>query len=236
MVSTVSVLLLLAPGFETEEAMVPFNWLRYANANVTLAAVNSTGVVTDTSNVTYQINTQISQVSMNNYSAVIVPGGQPGTDNLCGDHDTIDLIKRHNLNGSWICSIGSATGLVLAQAAGIMNGRRGCGYPGTDGNITKYGGTKLTTSTVVDGNIISARGSGVAQQFSYEIIKALYNEDMAINVSKLVQQTSDDYPKPIWKTLAIIFIAVSSALLVATIGLMVAYVRKHSRRGIDRIN
>lgn len=241
MSTNLTVLILLAGGFETEEALVPLDYLKLAGMQVTTAAVNSTDLyITDTSNVQVKSDVMFSDVMSNTYDIIIVPGGMPGAPTLASNHDVIEFIRRHNDAKKFVCSICAATGVVLAEAARIMEGRRGCGYPGTDDLIAKYGGTKVTDRTVVDGNIISARGPGVAQEFSLEIIKNAVNASHAESIARQTTIICDDYPKPdqtdTWKIVAIAMIAVSSVLLIVAIVAIVLCTRARETNRFAQMN
>ena len=108
---------------------------------------------------------------------------------------------------------------LLLGGLGLLNGKRATAYPGFEKYLT--GATCTGEAVVVDGNIISARGPGVAQEFSLEIIKNAVNASHAESIARQTTIICDDYPKldqmDTWKIVAIAMIAVSSVLLIVAI-------------------
>ena len=179
------ILFLLPPGFETSEAIVPIDFLRMAGIPVIMATVGLPGlIVRDTSGIPYVCDARLEDVQNNDYDGIFVPGGMPGTVNLAQNQMVIDLIKRFNSAGKLVTSICAATGYVLAEACRILNGKKAVGYPGTDLKIQEYGGIMLNTSTCLDGNILSARGPGVANLLAIEMIRYLQGDSAAENMKK----------------------------------------------------
>ena len=126
----ITILILLAPGFETSEAIVPIDFLRMAGITVTIASVGVPGlVVRDTSGVAYVCDARFEDVKGQDFGGVIVPGGNPGAWNLAANADVVELVKTYFAANKLVSSICAATAIVLADKCNIVNGKKVVGYP-----------------------------------------------------------------------------------------------------------
>jgi 4-methyl-5(b-hydroxyethyl)-thiazole monophosphate biosynthesis len=221
--TAITILVLLAPGFDTEEATVPIDYLRRADPNVRIAlASTSVPNVTDSSNLTYDVPNATADFLQKQFDLLIVPGGLDGSLALGNDSAAISIIQSHWAAGRLLAASGTAVGVVLARAAGVLNGTRACGYPGTDNLIGDFGGIRDAGPVVVDRNVTSAKGAGVAQWFALAIIRQIWSGSVADSVARDVIWESADYPTPTdlpwqsetnWKGLAIVFTCLAAAFL-----------------------
>jgi 4-methyl-5(b-hydroxyethyl)-thiazole monophosphate biosynthesis len=226
------VVILLASQFETETFAVPFSWLSAANATVTVALVDdSSPDVFDNRSVQYLVRDHLKDISDKTFDAVIIPGGYYAATAIANSSAATDFLKRHNGGNKWICAISESPGLVLGPA-GLLKGKKACGLPTFDNLISQNGGTKVDDKTVVDHNIITGRGPGVAQLFAQEIIKQAMGADVARQVmkDKLVTPSAD------WEILFIVFLVITVIALVLTVYFAVLYVRTKKSYGFDPIN
>lgn len=74
--------LFLAEGFEESEALVTVDLLRRGGISVTTVSVKGSSEVTGRSGICVRADSLFEECSFEDASAVIVPGGQPGTNNL----------------------------------------------------------------------------------------------------------------------------------------------------------
>nr|AGM32426.1 DJ-1 family protein [Coptotermes formosanus] len=180
------VLVLAAPGFETIELATPVDLLRRAGVEVVIAAVDASGTeVTSAQNITITADAELKDVKGQPFDAVVAPGGIIGTTNLAKNKDVIELIKKQNSDGKVIGAICAVPGFVLAEAAGILKGKKATGYPGTEEKITANGGILVQEGgCVVDGNIVTSKGPGTSVCFGLTLIKVLVNEAKATEVAE----------------------------------------------------
>ena len=115
--------------------------------------------------------------------AVVLPGGMPGTVNLEHSPAVISAVKHAAENGAIVAAICAAPS-VLGHL-GLLEGKEAVCYPGFEQHLT---GAALSEKKVVrDGNIITAKGAGVALEFGAEILSALKGEEAAQTVLRAVQ-------------------------------------------------
>lgn len=172
----------LANGFEEIEALATVDVLRRAGLNVTTVGIESTQIV-GAHDITVTADLADCDVNLADATAVVLPGGMPGTLNL--EHsDTvqraIDFACENNLILAAICAAPSILG-----HRGLLEGKCAVCYPGFESELK---GAVLTEQSVVrDGNIITAKGAGVAIDFGLEIVKTLVSAETAKTLKDAMQ-------------------------------------------------
>ena len=71
----------LAPGFEEVEALTPIDLLRRAGAQVTIVSIGEERMVTGSHQISIGADALFEELDFSNQDLLILPGGQPGTDN-----------------------------------------------------------------------------------------------------------------------------------------------------------
>lgn len=173
---------LLADGFEEVEGLTPIDYLRRVGIDVRVVGVTGRDVVGGHD---IRIDTDLTIDELDeDFDLLIVPGGGEGSKNLAASPEAVALIKRHFASGGLLAAICAAPALVLHRACGLLQGRRFTGYPGTEKEVS--GAIFVPESVVVDGKLITARGAGVAGEFSLALIAALLDEKTAQELAKKV--------------------------------------------------
>jgi protein deglycase len=163
------VLIHLANGFEEVEAITPIDVLRRAGCEVITVSVSGKKEVISTRGVKIIADLLFEEADYNSADAIILPGGQPGADNLNRHEGLRKQILTFNTKGKLISAICAAP-LVLG-GAGILKGKKVTCYPGVE---SKLAGAILTGDFVtVDGNIITGKGPGAAMKFSLAVVGKL---------------------------------------------------------------
>lgn len=163
-----SVLVLFASGSEELEAVTIVNILRRGGVEVTLAGLQP-GLLRGSRGTQIMPDTTLDQALAHNYDMVVLPGGQPGTNNLKADPRVIQLLQRMATQGKFVCAICAAPAVLAA--AGLLNGRHATCFPTC---LDGYPAVKLETGAVVeDGRLISSRGPGTAMDFALTLVERL---------------------------------------------------------------
>ncbi len=186
------VLLPLAEGFEEIEALAVVDVLRRAEIEVVIAGLQH-GPVTSARNVTVVPDTTIDTISVDGFDMIVLPGGQPGTDNLNSDRRIHRLLADFQSAGKLIGAICAAP--IILAAAGLLSGKRATSYPGYSSKLS--GAVYEDRTVVIDGNIITSQGAGTAISFALAIVSRLAGVHAAETVSKamLVQ---DPHNHDVW--------------------------------------
>lgn len=161
------ILFILAEGFEEIEALLPVDFLRRLNFEITLAAI-SKKEVTGSHGITIIADKLLKEVSFD-FDALALPGGMPGSANLRDDPSLIDIIKRFYKENKLLAAICAAP--IALYKADILQGKKHTAHPlvkNTFRNST-YTGNRIE----IDSNIITAKGPGVAAEFALSIAKYL---------------------------------------------------------------
>ncbi len=87
------VLVPMAPGFEEIETLTVVDILRRAGARVTLAGTEK-GALQGSRGVHVLPDDLLENVLEMDFDLIVLPGGQPGTDNLLKDSRIVPLLKK----------------------------------------------------------------------------------------------------------------------------------------------
>ena len=172
-------LVILADGFEEVEALTPVDFLRRAGVSVTVAGLGSEKIM-GSHKIRIHCDCALDTVDTQGWDAVVLPGGMPGSENLASSELVSKIIMNTYKDGKLVCAICAAPAVVLGPL-GILKDRKAVCYPGMDERAPEV--RFLSSKVMTDGNIITARGAGCAQEFAFEIITALISREKADDVA-----------------------------------------------------
>ena len=163
-----SVLVPLANGSEELEAVTVLNILRRAGIETVSASLDGqpirgargTVIIPDTS---------LDEALQRRFDMVVLPGGQPGTNNLKADARIIKLLQRMAANDCFVCAICAAPS-VLATA-GLLDGKHATSFPGSLEAFPSV--LRQPQAVVEDGKLITSRGPGTAMDFALTLVERL---------------------------------------------------------------
>jgi len=174
------VYILLAPGFEEMEALVPADLLRRAGLDVAL--VSTAGeFVPGGHNIAVKADLALSQVDLNDLELLILPGGGVGVADLGKDPGVEALVRQAAASGKKLAAICAAPSLLSKW--GLLEGRQAVCYPTWADKIadaTFLPGEKLAQ----DGDIITGQAAGASFEFGLKLIEVLAGADTAERVRK----------------------------------------------------
>ena len=180
---------LLADGFEEIEALTPVDMLRRAGLDVKTVAIGSK-IAVGSHKIPVICDMEAAEVNESELSTVIFPGGMPGSLNLDASPYTDKFINAVLKNGGRIAAICAAP-LVLGRR-GLLEGKEAICYPGFEGELR---GAKISEKSVVtDGNITTAKGMGVALEFSKELVRLICGVEKANELSSAIMEEESFEP------------------------------------------
>ncbi len=179
------VLVPLAQGCEELEAVTIIDLLRRAGITVVTAGLDAEPVRASRGTRLLP-DTTLDEALKQDYDMVVLPGGQPGSDNLNRDPRIHALLRKMADSGKFTAAICAAPG-VLAQA-GILKGKRATSFPGVLEKLTHTGVTLQDQAVVKDGKVITSKGPGTAMDFALELIEVLAGKEKRAQVDADLQR------------------------------------------------
>lgn len=176
------ILVFLADGFEEVEALTPVDYLRRCELEVKTVGVRGK-MVRGAHGITVLADWTMYDIDVDTVEMIVLPGGMPGTLNL----EKSSLLKKlilhcaeHQIPIGAICAAPSVLGHM-----GLLEGKRVTCFPGCEGEL---GNADFTGAAVeIDGDLITARGPGVANEFSFALAKRMCGEERTEKLIASVQ-------------------------------------------------
>jgi protein deglycase len=163
-----TVLVPLAQGCEEIEAVTIIDILRRAGVTVVSAGLDGKPIRASRGTVLIA-DTTLDLALGQTFDMLVLPGGQPGTNNLKADARILALLKDMARQDKYIAAICAAPS-VLATA-GLLDGKRATSFPGA---LDAFSRVHLQTAPVVeDGKFITSRGPGTAMDFALTLAEKL---------------------------------------------------------------
>jgi 4-methyl-5(b-hydroxyethyl)-thiazole monophosphate biosynthesis len=170
--------LMLANGFEEIEAVTVVDLLRRADIQIKTVSIMDEKQVYGSHGIAVEADMLFKEVDFSTCTMAVLPGGMPGTTNLCNYRPLADELlelRRKNRPVAAIC----AAPMVLGRL-GILRGKRATIYEGMEKELT--GADVIKQNVVVDGDIITSKGPGTAIEFALAIIAYVKGEERASEI------------------------------------------------------
>lgn len=174
--------LFLAEGFEEIEALTPVDVLRRAGLDVRTVSIGADRTVKGAHGIPVLADILFEESDYSDASMLILPGGMPGTAHLRAFAPLCDLLLSAYGRGVQLAAICAAPS-VLGEL-GLLKGREAICYPGFEDKLT---GAKLSDQKVViDGDILTAAGMGVALDFALAAVRMHLGGGIAARIAASV--------------------------------------------------
>ncbi|RHR53914.1 DJ-1/PfpI family protein [Parabacteroides sp. AF17-28] len=179
------VLLFLAKAFKTME-FCPFidvlGWARvdYGH-NLFVDTCGFTEKVISTFNVPVIVDRTISEINVDEYEALAIPGGfgEFGFYEEAYDERFLELIREFSAKGKIIATV--CSGAFPVAKSGVLKGRKATTYHLKDGffqeKLKEFGVNVVNEPIVVDRNIITSYCPETAPNVAFELLKMLTSEE-----------------------------------------------------------
>jgi 4-methyl-5(b-hydroxyethyl)-thiazole monophosphate biosynthesis len=159
----------LAQGFEEIEALSIIDILRRTGVEVTTVSITTYNMVRGAHNVKVDADEVFEYVDFSEMDMLVLPGGMPGAKNLNNSEDVRKWLKIFASEGKEIAAICAAP-MVLGDL-GLLEGKNATCYPGFEAELK--GANVTGESVVVDGNITTGKGPGLAFDFALALVEKL---------------------------------------------------------------
>jgi protein deglycase len=157
----------LAEGFETIEALTPIDVFKRAKMDVKSVSITNSKEVTSSHGVRVMADILLKESDLNDGDIIIIPGGNPGYENLAQSKAVGDVVKSYDKAGKYIAAICGGPTVLLAN--GIGKGKTITCHRSVVQEMTGY---KYTGNNIEkDGKLITAIGAGHSVDFSLALLE-----------------------------------------------------------------
>ena len=177
------VLVPLAQGCEELEAVTIIDILRRAGIEVVSAGLDSQPVRASRGTLLIP-DTTLDAALKQTFDMIVLPGGQPGSNNLKADARLIKLLQSMAQQGKYVAAICAAPA-VLATA-GLLDGKRATSFPFALDAFPKV--QQMQKAVVEDGKLITSRGPGTAMDFALVLVERLLGKAKRDEVEDALQR------------------------------------------------
>ena len=152
------VLIMAADGFEQSELIEPRDRLEQADIATTIASIEEgeiRGWQDKDWGESVAVDITLDEVAVEDYDALLLPGGQMNPDILRMNNKAIGLVKGFADAGKPIAAICHAPWLLVE--ADIISGKTVTGWPSIRTDLKNAGANVVDSEVATDGNIITSR-------------------------------------------------------------------------------
>lgn len=168
------VLIIYADGFEDVEALATRDVLVRAKIDVIDAKINEDNeIVTSSHNLSIKGLKSLNNIDVNDFNAVILPGGSRGVNNLLKSEKVISLVKEFHNKNILVCAICAAP--MVLNKAGLLKEKRFTCYPGCEKGLE---GIYTGEEVVILDKMITARSMLYSIPFGLAIIEKLLGKEV----------------------------------------------------------
>jgi protein deglycase len=178
-----TIFVFLATGFEEIEALIPVDIWRRAGFDVTTISIMESRTVTGSHNIPVVSDLLFEEADFKEADMLFLPGGMPGATNLDNSKALREKLIEFDKIGKYLAAICAAP-LVLGHTNLLQNKKATC-YPGYEKELT--GATITGNAVEIDGNIITARGAGVAFEFAMKVVEKFKGWDFTLQLAAKMQ-------------------------------------------------
>ena len=170
----------LAEGFEEIEAMAVIDILLRGEVDVETVSVTGDRIVKSVRGVGVQCDRLFEEVDYGEGRMMVLPGGQPGVNNLSAHEGLIRQLKEYRDQEKWIAAICAAP--IALHRGGLLEGKTVTCYPGCGDDFSEA--SVVDEKVVQDGTLITSQGPGTAIEFGLKLLEVLQGKETAEEVRK----------------------------------------------------
>ncbi|HUU66588.1 MAG TPA: type 1 glutamine amidotransferase domain-containing protein [Methyloceanibacter sp.] len=166
------IMILAATGFEQSELMVPKQKLELAGAKVDIVSLkvgHIRGWNDGDWGESVDVDRTIDAVTVDEYDALVIPGGQMNPDFLRADEDAVAFVREFFDSKKPIAAICHAPWVLVE--AGVVKGRQMTSYHSMATDLKNAGAHWVDKAVVVDEGLITSRNPDDLDAFSAKIIE-----------------------------------------------------------------
>ena len=173
-IKSAKILILATDGYERSELRVPLDELTRRGASVKIASIKEGQIKswdkTDWGD-TVPVDLQAKDVNIEDFDALVLPGGQINPDKLRIDDTAVRVVREFVESGKVVAAICHAPWLLVEVDA--LRGRQATSYWSIKTDVKNAGASWKDEKVVTDEGIITSRKPGDLQPFVNKIIEEI---------------------------------------------------------------
>ena len=175
-------LIILVNNFEDVEALATVDVLRRSGIIIDTTSLDNKDVITQSNN-KISVDYLLSEVNLNEYDFLILPGGKAVFNILDKEKRIDDLIDYFYTNKKLICAICAAPRLIAKR--GYFDNLKFTIFPGC--LETEVLGKQVSKGVVVEDYFITAKSMYYSIEFALEIINKLQGKEQKKKIEKQIK-------------------------------------------------
>lgn len=168
-----TVAILAADGVEQVELVEPRRALTEAGARVELVSLKAGSIQAMNGDIEpadrFDVDREVAGVGVDDYDALVVPGGTVNPDNLRLDSDAVSFVRDFVARGKPVAAI--CHGPWILVEADVVRGRTVTSYPSIRTDIRNAGGTVVEEEVVTDHGVTTSRKPDDLPAFCARIVR-----------------------------------------------------------------
>ena len=172
----------LADGFEEMEAVGVIDILRRADIEVVVISIKNNLEVEGAHGIKLICDKKFDEIEFSEFNMVILPGGQPGVNNLKSFDPIKEVVNYFYSNNKYVAAICAAP--MILEESGILENKKFTCYEGVQEFIKN--GIYLKQKVVQDKNIITSNCVGSVFDFGFKLIEVLKDKDSSNCVERKI--------------------------------------------------
>ena len=176
-------------GFEEIEALTIVDVMRRAGVTCDTISLEDY-VIKGCHDIQIVTDYLITEIDIDDYDMVVLPGGLPGADNLMNSDDVVNWVRTFASKNKYVAAICAAP-QILAKA-GVISGKKVTSYPASIYRDLLKDGNYVDDIVVTDGNIITSRGPATALPFAYKLLDVLGVDSSSLRDGMLYTDLCED--------------------------------------------